>query len=53
MTEFHPPWFEPKTPTPEDCVGPRLIDRFAAETPNEIFIRFETGETWTWAETRR
>lgn len=53
MTEFHPPWFEPRTPTPEDCVGPRLIDRFAAEAPDEIFIRFENGETWTWAETRR
>ncbi len=31
---------------------PRLIDRFARETPDEIFIRFENGETWTWAETR-
>ncbi|WP_309629243.1 AMP-binding protein [Brevundimonas sp.] len=47
------PWFEPAPPTAEDCVIPRLIDRWAAETPDTVFIRFETGETWTWAETRR
>ena len=47
------PWFNPEPPSAEDCVIPRLIDRWAAETPDTVFIRFETGETWTWAETRR
>ncbi|WGM30161.1 AMP-binding protein [Brevundimonas sp. NIBR11] len=46
------PWFDPTPPTAEQCVIPRLIDRWAAETPDTVFIRFETGETWTWAETR-
>lgn len=53
MTSFHPPWFEPKIPTAEDCVVPRLIDRYAAAKPDEMFIRFENGETWTWAQTRQ
>ncbi|WP_426050631.1 AMP-binding protein [Brevundimonas sp. SL161] len=47
------PWFDPAPPSAEDCVIPRLIDRWAAETPEVVFIRFESGETWTWAETRR
>jgi crotonobetaine/carnitine-CoA ligase len=47
------PWFDPAPPTAEACVIPRLIDRWAAETPDTVFIRFESGETWTWAETRR
>ena len=47
------PWFDPAPPSAEDCVIPRLIDRWAAETPDVVFIRFETGETWTWAETHR
>ncbi|OYX57302.1 MAG: hypothetical protein B7Y86_06245 [Brevundimonas subvibrioides] len=47
------PWFDPAPPSAEDCVIPRLIDRWAAETPDVVFIRFESGETWTWAETRR
>ena len=46
-------WFDPAPPTAGDCVIPLLIDRWAAETPDAVFIRFETGETWTWAETRR
>ncbi|NBW09427.1 MAG: ATP-dependent acyl-CoA ligase [Caulobacteraceae bacterium] len=45
-------WFDLAPPTADQCVIPRLIDRFAAETPDKMFIRFETGETWTWAETQ-
>jgi crotonobetaine/carnitine-CoA ligase len=52
MTSFHPPWLDPSPPSAETCVVPRLVDRFAREKPDEIFIRFENGETWTWAETR-
>ena len=46
------PWFDPRPPTADECVIPRLLDRYAAETPDKVFIRYETGETWTWAETR-
>lgn len=53
MTEINPPWFDAAPPSADDCVIPRLIDRYAAATPDKTFIRFETGETWTWAETRR
>jgi crotonobetaine/carnitine-CoA ligase len=47
------PWFDPAPPTADRCVIPRLLDRFAAQVPDKVFIRFETGETWTWAETRQ
>ena len=53
MTQLHPPWFDPSSTTRDDCVVPRLIDRYAASTPDKVFIRFETGETWTWAQTRQ
>lgn len=46
------PWFDPTPPTTEQCVIPRLIDLHAARTPDKVFVRFETGETWTWAQTR-
>lgn len=46
------PWFDPTPPRAEQCVIPRLIDRHAAKTPDKVFVRFETGETWTWAQTR-
>lgn len=52
MTDFHPPWFDPTPPSADDCVVPRLIDRNAAATPDAMFIRYETGESWSWAETR-
>jgi carnitine-CoA ligase len=53
MSDFHPPWFDPTPPGRDDCVVPRLIDRFAATIPDRPFIRFENGEVWTWAETRQ
>jgi crotonobetaine/carnitine-CoA ligase len=45
-------WFDPTPPTADQCVFPRLIDRWAAKTADTVFVRFESGETWTWAETR-
>lgn len=53
MTQNHPPWFETLSPTRDDSVVPRLIDKYAVLAPDKIFIRFETGETWTWAQTRQ
>lgn len=52
VPDFHPPWFDPAPPSAEDCVFPRLINRNAETAPNKIFIRFETGECWNWAETQ-
>ncbi|MBU1377085.1 MAG: AMP-binding protein [Alphaproteobacteria bacterium] len=52
MTQFHPPWFDPAQPDRDTCVVPRIIDRRAAAHPDREFIRFENGETWSWAETR-
>lgn len=52
MTAFHPPWFDPTPPSRDDCVTPRLIDRHAAANPDKAFIRYESGETWSWAQTR-
>jgi crotonobetaine/carnitine-CoA ligase len=52
MSRLALPWFDPTPPAAEQCVIPRLIDRHAANTPDKVFVRFETGETWTWAQTR-
>ncbi|MDP3867541.1 AMP-binding protein [Phenylobacterium sp.] len=53
MTQSHPIWFDAAAaPNAEDCVVARLIDRYAAATPDKVFIRFENGEEWTWAQTR-
>lgn len=53
MTQSHPIWFDAaKSPTADDCVVARLIDRHAAAMPDKVFIRFESGEEWTWAQTR-
>jgi carnitine-CoA ligase len=38
-------------PDAETCVTGRLLERFAAVTPDKVFIRFGTGEEWTWTET--
>ncbi|WP_292046047.1 MULTISPECIES: AMP-binding protein [unclassified Brevundimonas] len=47
------PSFDPAPPTADQCVTSRLIERFAAETPDKLFALFESGETWTWEQTRR
>ncbi len=50
----HPVWFDAaKAPSAEDCVVARLIDRHAAATPDKVFMRFENGQEWTWAQTRQ
>lgn len=52
MPDTTPPWIDDRPPGRDECVVPRLLDRHAAEMPDEIFIRFESGVCWTWAETR-
>ena len=36
MTQLHPPWFDPSSTTRDDCVVPRLIDRYAASPETEL-----------------
>jgi len=44
---------DPRMPPPEDCVLRPLLERRAAETPDKVFVIFEDGESWTYAELRR
>ena len=53
MSDHHPSWLDPRFPDRSECVIPRLLDRYAGLQPEKVFIRFESGATWTWAETRR
>ena len=39
-------------PTREECVLRYVLDRWAAEKPDQIFAIFEDGESWTYAETQ-
>ena len=53
MSQPHPIWLDPALrPSAENCVVSRLIERHAALTPDEMFIRFENGEEWSWKRVR-
>ena len=39
-------------PTPQECVVRELIDRHARERPDHIFVLFEDGGGWTYADLR-
>ncbi len=38
-------------PAPEACVLRHVLERWAGERPEQVFARFEDGESWTFAET--
>ena len=40
-------------PVREECVLRYVLDRWAAERPDQIFARFENGSEWSFAETRK
>lgn len=44
---------DPRMPPAEDCVLRLLLERRARETPDKVFVIFEGGESWTYAELRR
>lgn len=44
-------WRDPRVPMAEECVLGPLLERWAAVTPDKIFAMFETGESWTYADT--
>lgn len=44
--DFH----DHRIPNRDDCVVRYLIDRWASETPEKTFVRFEDGEKWNYSE---
>lgn len=44
---------DPRVPPRESCVTRYLIDRWAAEKPDTIYVIFEDGTSWTYAELRQ
>jgi crotonobetaine/carnitine-CoA ligase len=44
-------WTSAKVPSREACVLRHILERRAAERPDQRFVTFETGEAWTYAET--
>jgi crotonobetaine/carnitine-CoA ligase len=45
-------WYDLRVPASEDCVLRDLLERFAAERPDKVFVRFQDGREWTYRETR-
>lgn len=43
---------DPRVPGSEVCVLRYVLDRWAAQKPQETFVVFEDGESWSFAETR-
>jgi crotonobetaine/carnitine-CoA ligase len=44
-------WTGSQVPERDACVLRHRLERCAAERPDKVFLRFETGETWTYRET--
>ncbi|WP_414981109.1 AMP-binding protein [Congregibacter sp.] len=47
----HPPWFDGRTASTDDCVLPRVIERRAAQQSDKVMISFADGTHWTAAQT--
>jgi crotonobetaine/carnitine-CoA ligase len=45
-------WTDPRVFPPEVCVLRNILDRNAAEGPDKVFVRFDDGSEWTYAQTR-
>lgn len=43
--------YDPRIPAPEDCVLAYQLEHWAARKPDALFVSFESGERWSWAET--
>jgi crotonobetaine/carnitine-CoA ligase len=44
--------YDPRIPERQACVLPAMLERWATETPDNPFLLFADGETWSFAETR-
>ena len=45
-------WNDPRVFPPDICVLRDILDRNAAEAPDKVFVRFDDGSEWTYAQTR-
>ncbi len=43
--------WDKRIPPAEDSVLTAVLDRYARETPDKVFVVFEDDETWTYAQT--
>jgi crotonobetaine/carnitine-CoA ligase len=43
-------FYDHRIPDRDKCVVRYLIDRWAAETPDKVYVQFEDGDAWTFAE---
>ena len=44
------PPIDPRLPRPDACVTRNLIDRHAAERPDTVYVIFQDGSQWTYAQ---
>jgi crotonobetaine/carnitine-CoA ligase len=50
-TTADPAWNDPRVFTPDICVLRHILDRNAADAPDKVFVRFDDGGEWTYAQT--
>ena len=42
---------DPRIPDVEQCILPYVLEKFCQEKPDEVFAVFDSGVTWSYAET--
>ena len=43
--------FDKRIPAAKDCVLAYQLEHWAAQKPDDLFVSFQAGTRWTWAET--
>ena len=44
-----PTWTDTRVPPASECVQRLVLERWARETPQAVFVRFQDGSEWTYA----
>lgn len=44
-------WFDPRVPAIDQCVLRPLLEKWASQQPDAVFVLFEDGTKWTWRQT--
>lgn len=44
-------WYDPRVPSASQCVLRYVLERRAAQTPDRVYLRFEDGAEWSFAQT--
>jgi carnitine-CoA ligase len=52
VTTANTTWNDTRVFPPDVCVLRNILDRNAAEAPDKVFVRFDDGSEWTYAQTR-